>query len=142
MYLRILLLMLLSSLCGCVEVIDAQTALLQQSRGGLSLVRTSIESRQQTIESLLTRDRKQLDEAFDADVIQQTTLSPGWVIEARQIYAAALDGLVRRDASIRNAFETDLDNLRAIDEALAEVDRLNQTQLQWTQSLRSIQPKP
>jgi hypothetical protein len=123
-------------------MIDAQSALLQQSRNGLSLVRSSIESRQQTIESFLTRDRKQLDEAFDSDVIQQTTLSPGWVIEARQVYAAALDGLVRRDASIRNAFETDLDNLRAIDEALAEVDRLNQTQLQWTQALRSIQTKP
>lgn len=142
MCLRILLLLLFSSLCGCVEVIDAQSALIQQSRRGLSLVRTSVESRQETIESLLSRQREKLDEAFDADVIQQTTLSPGWVVEARQVYAAALDALMRRDASIRRAFETDIDNLRAIDEALAEVDRLNQAQLQWTQPLRSMQFNP
>ncbi|MBC8105813.1 MAG: hypothetical protein H7Z14_04415 [Anaerolineae bacterium] len=119
---------LLITATGCVPAIDAEIALIEQSRRGVSMVRESIDSRRDQVGLISQLDRRRLDDAFDADVRQQPQITPKWVIEARGAYGVALDALHRRDMAAKNAVDADVDNLGAIDESLAELARLNRAQ--------------
>lgn len=116
------------SLAGCTPAIDAELALIGQSRKGVAMVRESIDSRQSLLASAIANDRRELEAAFDLDLAQRESIDAAWVREARLAYSAALDALSRRHAASRAAQEADLDNLAAIDEALAELERLNRAQ--------------
>lgn len=126
-----LLLCIIPLVTGCAPVIQAELDLVAASRKGVAMTRESVEARQELVSSLLKRDRDALATAFDEDVLAQDALDPAWVIEARRAYATAFEAMVRRDESVRASFLADLDNLAAIDEALVELERLNQQQLQW-----------
>ena len=126
-----LLLCIVPLMTGCAPMIQSEVDLLAASRKGVSMTRESIESRQEMVATLLKKDRDALATAFDEDVLSRDALDPAWVIEARRAYSIAFEAMVRRDESVRQTFATDLDNLIAIDEALVELERLNQQQLQW-----------
>lgn len=126
-----LLLLIVPLVAGCAPVIQAEVDLIAASRKGVAMTRESVESRQEMVAMLLRKDRDALAVAFDEDLLARDTLDAAWVIEARRAYSIAFEALVRRDESVRASFEADLDNLTAVDEAMAELERLNQQQLQW-----------
>ncbi len=126
-----LLLCIIPLVTGCAPMIQSELDLLAASRKGVTMTRESIGSRQETVATLLKKDRDALATAFDEDLLAQDTVDAAWVIEARRAYSIAFEAMVRRDESVKASFQADLDNLAAIDEALVELERLNQQQLQW-----------
>ncbi len=129
------MLLVICAITGCAPMIEAEIGLIDQSRKGVAMVSDSVAARREMIRALLQKDRAALDAAFDEDVIEQSEIDSSWVIEARRAYAVALDALVRRDEAADRSIDADLDNLNAIDDALIELERLNQQQAQWFQRL-------
>ena len=79
------------SISGCAPYLQAQTDLVAQSRKGIAMISTSLAAQQKTIEQYQRLQRRQLDEAFDADVREQSALTPQWVIDHRRAYVMAID---------------------------------------------------
>ena len=94
-----LLIFTLLTTVGCMPGAEAQRALLAQADRGVSLLGGSIDERQRLHEAEQARLRARLDDAFDADLRQQPTMSVEDVIEARRAYAAGIDAL--HDAAMR-----------------------------------------
>jgi len=125
-------LLLLICTGGCASYTQVQMDLVEQARKGVALVAQSHESRQQLIDELHVTRRRQLDEAFDADVRDVgDQLTPDWVIDHRRAYAAGIDALAgARNASLEAA-EMERSNLAATDEALRRLYWLQSIQMQW-----------
>lgn len=72
----------------------------------------------------LARDRQALAErrealrtAFEADLAGRSELDAGWVRDAAEGYAAAVEGLVRHEAELERMRRQRVENLRAACEA-------------------------
>ncbi|HEY0007729.1 MAG TPA: hypothetical protein VGB55_03310 [Tepidisphaeraceae bacterium] len=114
---------------GCAPTIDAELGLITQSRRGVALVKQSLDDRQASATIAQKSQRRRLEEAFDADVMAQQSLSADWIIAARQAYAATLDALNHQAATANRSVEVDRQNLDAVDAALQQLDTLNRAQL-------------
>lgn len=116
---------------GCTHRLEVEQQLLQASRNGIERVRESMETQQQLIDYWMQRDRQELSDAFEQDLQDQPYPDVSWVHEAHQAYRIALEAKIRRDESIRQCFRIDMDNLNAIQQALSQIEQLNQHQFQW-----------
>ncbi|MCC6422401.1 MAG: hypothetical protein IT447_02905 [Phycisphaerales bacterium] len=125
-----LILLLLFTTTGCVSYQQAQLDLLQQARNGIALCDQSRQEHRAVADELDTIRRKQLDEAFDADVREHQPLSPDWVIEHRRAYAVGLQAMVAAHAASVKADETQARNIKAIDAALERAQWLISMQMQ------------
>jgi len=126
-----LLLTLMVLAQGCAPYAQVQIDLLEQSRRGIVQVHRSLDQKSELIKSFHAQRRRQLDEAFDADVRQRAELTPEWVIDARRTYAAAIDVLHEASSASARAAEIDRRNLAAIDQALQQAIWLQSAQLRW-----------
>jgi hypothetical protein len=122
--------LLLLSLNGCAYL-DAQGRLVEQARKGVALAAADQAGHAALIEQLQTLRRKALDEGFDADVRQQTTLSADWVIEHRRMYGAGLEALNTWHASATAADRAAAANLKAVDAALERLGWLQAVAAGW-----------
>lgn len=116
---------------GCAPIVGAQVDLVHQARQGLLRLAESVDAREQASDELTRLRRARLDEAFDADVRDQPTLTSQWVIAHRQAYATGLSALQDAQAQARRACQVARDNLAATDAALQRAHWLMQVQLQW-----------
>jgi hypothetical protein len=117
---------------GCTSYTRVQMDLVEQARKGLALIALSHESRQQVIDELHITRRRQLDEAFDADVRDVgDQLTIDWVIEHRRAYAAGIDALAGARNVSREAADIERSNLAATDEALRRLYWLQSLHMQW-----------
>jgi len=119
-----LLIFTLLTSVGCMPGAEAQRALLAQADRGVSLLGGSIDERQRRHEAEQARLRARLDDAFDADLRQQPTMSVEDAIEARRAYAAGIDALHDAAMRTRDALAADRANLRATRAALARLRAL------------------
>jgi hypothetical protein len=103
---------------------EAQRALLAEVDRGVSLLGRSIDARQRLHEAEHARLRARLDDAFDADLRQQPTMSVEDVIEARRAYAAGIDAIHDASMRTRDALAADRANLRATRAAVARLRSL------------------
>lgn len=115
---------------GCAYI-EAQSQLTQQVRKGIALVATAQAEHGALIDKLDKLQRQKMDDAFDADVRQQQTLSPDWVIEHRRAYAAALDVLARWRSAASAANQSAAANLKSIDAALQRLQWLQSVEMSW-----------
>lgn len=114
---------------GCAPYVQVQSDLVTQARRGVALAMQLEASRLETLQALHELRRRQLDEAFDADVLSRAALDPQWVIDARKAYAIGLDlQHQQHHAALRNA-EAARINLQAIDQALERLAWLQELQL-------------
>ena len=88
-----LLVLLLFTATGCASYQQEKLDLLQPARNGLVLCDQSRQELRALADELDALRRKQLDEAFDADVQARQPLSADWVIEHRRAYAAGLQAM-------------------------------------------------
>lgn len=124
-------LLLLCLLVGCAHPLQVEQQLLQTSRNGIGMIRKSLENQQKLIENWMQKDRQELSDAFEQDLKNQPMPDESWVLEAHQAYRIALETKIRRDESIRHGFRIDMDNLDAVEQALVQIEQLNDRQLQW-----------
>lgn len=127
------LLLLLFCTAGCASYQQAQIDLLQQARDGLKLCDQVRQEHRAVADELDQLRRRRLDEAFDADVRENQTLTADWVIEHRRAYAAGLQALVLAHTASLAADETHTRNLKAIDAALERAQWLISIQMQLLQ---------
>ena len=127
----IVLLIPLLLLAGCQPYVQAQMDLVEQARRGVELARASQEQSRGAIEQLHDIQRKQLDDAFDADVRGRGSLDIPWIIAHRKAYALGLDALARERQAAENAHAAALRNLAATDAALEQFAWLQSLQLKW-----------
>ena len=118
----------------------AAMELLGVARGAVAQARTELQADHD--------DRLSLVTAFDADVRlvaaggivtadgEPVTLSPEWVISARQGYGAAREALVEQMLAMEADHAVRQDNLVAADEAIDQAGRL---MLQWSLLSESVQ---
>jgi len=130
---KTLLLLLFFSITGCASYQQVQLDLLQQARDGLKLCDQSRQEHRAVADELDQLRRRQLDEAFDADVQTRQALSADWVIEHRRAYAAGLAALFSAHAASIAADEAHARNLKAIDAALERAQWLTSVQMQLLQ---------
>src|SRR5437773_3154323 len=98
-----LCILFLSMLSGCAEYTAIQMNLVEQARKGVAITQKSLVEKSQVIEQYEKQQRRRLDDAFDADVRENASLSGDWVIEHRRAYSAALDALVQQQQASREA---------------------------------------
>ncbi|MFN4241810.1 MAG: hypothetical protein ACK4PI_01080 [Tepidisphaerales bacterium] len=113
---------------GCGPYAQWQAELASQGREGLRRVDAAREASSKAVRQYLLERRQRLDEAFDADVRAQGTLDAEFVIAARRLYAAGLDGLAEAAARQAEADRVAADNAAAADAALAALQRLLEAQ--------------
>jgi hypothetical protein len=128
---KALCLILISALTGCAQYTAIQMNLVEQARKGVAITQKSLAEKSQVLEEYEKLQRRRLDEAFDADVRENHSLSSDWVIEHRRAYSAALDALFNQQQATRDAQLADERNLAAIDDALARVLWLQSVELHW-----------
>jgi hypothetical protein len=115
---------------GCAPYADVQSQLIDQTSRGVAALQQSLEHMSQIVAQHHALRRRQLDDAFDADVRQRepSKLGADWIIEHRRAYAAALDALSAARVASIEADETDRRNVHAARDALER--------LRWLQSLQ------
>lgn len=113
---------------GCGPYAQWQAELASQGREGLRRVDAAREASSKAVRQYLAERRQRLDEAFDADVRAQAALDAEFVIGARRLYAAGLDGIAEAAARQAEADRVAADNAAAADAALAALQRLLEAQ--------------
>ena len=116
-------------LTGCVPYTKAEMALAEQARKGLTIVRAAHADHAAMAGRLTELQRKQLDEAFDADVRDARELSADWIVEHRKAYAAGVDALNIQKAASTSAASAAARNVEAAEAALRELQRLQNARL-------------
>ena len=112
-------LLLLTS--GCQVYTQAQVDLIEQSRKGLAMVSQSLDAQHQTIQRFHHQQRRNLDDAFDADVRAQSSLGADWVIDHRIAYSLAIDALNASRDQLNTSRENDLRTLAAVELSLQQL---------------------
>ncbi len=118
-------------LSACAPYAQAQTDLLDQSRRGIVMARQTQASYAAVVDQLHDLQRQRIDDAFDADVREQKSLSADWVIESRKAYAAAVDAMAQQQAAAKQSAVGAQQNLDAIDQAMQRVRWLVTLPLSW-----------
>ena len=115
---------------GCASYAQVQSQLVEQTSRGVTALQQSLEVKSQIVAEHHAQRRRQLDDAFDADVQHRdpSKLSAAWVIEHRRAYAAALDALSAARVASVQADEADRRSAKATRDALER--------LRWLQSLQ------
>lgn len=124
-----LLIVVALAAAGCAEYGERKVELAEQARRGVKMARDATERREQQLAAFDARQRTQLDEAFDADVLNRSGLTPDWVVSHRRAYAVALDALRNRRIEAERARQQALSNLDAVDAALAQLQEMERAQL-------------
>ena len=130
----------LSMLTGCAQYTSIQMNLVEQARKGVAITQKSLAEKSQVIEEFEKQQRRRLDDAFDADVRENASLSVDWVIEHRRAYSAALDALAVQRQATRDAQIADERNLAAVDDALNRVLWLQSIELRFANLPQEIKP--
>ena len=133
-------LLITCTISGCAQYTAVQMNLIEQARKGVVLTRESLAGKSQIIDKFQEQQRARLDDAFDADVREQSTLTSDWVIEQRRAYSAALNAMITQQQATRDARIADEKNLTAIDDALSQVLLLQSIQLRLANSFQEIKP--
>jgi hypothetical protein len=114
---------------GCSRYTQVEMNLAEQARRGVAIARQSAATKDDVVQRYHALQRKQLDDAFDADVRDRADLSTDWVIEARRAYATGLDALSTENLAAELSADAERSTLDAADVALQR--------LKWLQSIRS-----
>jgi hypothetical protein len=120
-----------SFLYGCTPYAQVQMALVDQSRRGIENARATQASYADVIDQLHALQRQRLDEAFDADARTMPNLDAQWVIDARCVYAAAIDAMDERRFAAKQSALVAQQNLDATDLALQRLKWLQSVPLSW-----------
>ena len=136
----ILLALSLAPSPGCSTYSQTQVDLIDQTRRGVAMARGNQAVFGKLAEQLSLLQRKQLDDAFDADVQDQKTPPAAWMIDHRRAYAAAIDALDQQRFSLQQSSIVAGENLDAIDQALQRLRWLNEIPLSWLQQLTGGSP--
>jgi len=118
---------------GCAPYLDAQSALVNQTRKGLDNLEHSLGEKSQIVRAFYDARRKQLDDAFDQDVRQRAELSSEWIIEHRRAYASALDAISSARESSKQNLDADRRTIAAMRAALDRLKWLQSMQFRFTQ---------
>lgn len=124
----------LSSLCslclggflsvGCAPYVQSQVDLIEQSRKGVAMISQSLDAQAKTIDQFQQRQRTMIDDAFDTDVREQTSLDADWIIDHRIAYGMALDALNESRHQSQLSHQQDQRTLEAIQLALQKLEWL------------------
>jgi len=125
---------------GCAQYTAVQMTLVQHARKGALLTQQSLAEKSRLIEQFQKRARARLDDAFDADVREQSELSADWVIDHRRAYSAAMDAMNEQLQATRAAQVADEKNLASIDDALQRVLWLQSIELRFANLPQEIKP--
>jgi hypothetical protein len=125
--------LMLCGIVGCAPYTQSKVELVAQARRGVGLVQQSHAGRQTLVDSMYDHQRRQLDMAFDADVCSRPALSADWVVEHRKAYGVGIDAIEASRSASRHVADADADNLRAIDQALTQLNRLHEHELNLPQ---------
>ena len=106
---------------GCSSYTATQMRLVEQARKGVAIWQTRETAKDDEVRSAYAAKRKALDQAFDADIQQQQTLTPEWVVEARKAYAVGLNALAQNQAIALANNDAARRDAAATDEALARL---------------------
>ena len=127
---RYVIVLLVVTLAGCA-VNDARLKLAGGVWAGLDLCDQAIRDRDDLLASAQDSQRRRLDQAFDADVRQQTLLSADWVIEHRRIYSSALDALADQRDELARRSAADEANIAATRAAVERIKQFAAMQRSW-----------
>ena len=125
----VILLSLSLLLTGCTPYTKAEIALAEQARKGLAILRAAHADHAALAGRVTELQRRQLDEAFDADVREARELSVDWILEHRKAYSAGLEALATQRAASTSAAGAAARNVEATEAALAELQRLQNARL-------------
>jgi hypothetical protein len=106
---------------GCSSYTATQMRLVEQARKGVAIWQTRETAKDDEVRSAYAAKRKALDQAFDADIQQQQTLTAQWVVEARKAYAVGLNALAQNQAIALANNDAAKRDAAATDEALARL---------------------
>jgi hypothetical protein len=106
---------------GCSSYTATQMRLVEQARKGVAIWQTRETAKDDEVRSAYAAKRKALDQAFDADIQQQQTLTAQWVVEARKAYAVGLNALAQNQAIELANNDAARRDAAATDEALARL---------------------
>jgi hypothetical protein len=120
-----------SFLAGCSPYAQVQMALVDQSRKGIENARATQASYVDVVDQLHALQRQRLDDAFDADAQATPNLDAQWVIDARRVYAAAIDAMAERRFAAKQSATVAQRNLDAVDQALQRLKWLQAVPLSW-----------
>jgi hypothetical protein len=116
-----LILLMLFACAGCAPYARVQIDLLEQAYTGVARSRQSLEQKSRIVAAYHQLRRRQLDDAFDADVRARAQLSPEWVIEHRRAYSTALDAIASAKTQSELAADAERRNVAAVERALQQV---------------------
>ena len=114
-------LMLCVCTSGCSSYTASQMRLVEQARKGVVIWQARETARDDDVRSAYAAKRKALDQAFDADIQQQQSLTAQWVVEARKAYAVGLNALAQNEATALANNDAEKRDAAATDEALARL---------------------
>jgi hypothetical protein len=106
---------------GCSSYTATQMRLVEQARKGVAIWQTRETAKDDEVRSAYAAKRKALDQAFDADIQQQQTLTAQWVVEARKAYSVGLNALAQNQAIALANNDAARRDAAATDEALARL---------------------
>jgi hypothetical protein len=98
--------------------------LIEQSRKGVTMISQSLDAQQKSIEEFQRHQRRAIDDAFDTDVREKSSLDADWVIDHRIAYAAAIDALNDSRHLQQLSHQQDQRTLAAIELALQKLEWL------------------
>ena len=98
---------------GCARYAQIKLDLNQHALRSIEQLEFATDERQSLVENLIQQQRARLDAAFDADVLQNDTLSPQWVMDARKAYAMGIDAIHAQRAAALRAHDAMLQHLAA-----------------------------
>lgn len=114
---------------GCSSYTASQMALAGQARKGVAAWAARETARDDEVKQAYAARRKALDQAFDADVRQQTAPGADWIIEARKAYAIGLGALGQAQSAALAGNDAARRDAAATDAALAQLQYLMSIQL-------------
>ena len=112
------------ALSGCQLVSGTERELIGYSQQGVAMLRQGITEKSAVIDQFHQLRRKQLDDAFDADVRDRQSLDAKWVIDARKAYAIGLDALREDQTQSLRATSSQLHTADSIKTALEKLQML------------------
>ena len=117
---------------GCATWTNNKDGLVDQAQRAVELTRGSITDRSRQAHQAFDTRRKQLDDAFDADVTERRDLSADWIVIHRQFYGKAVDQLHAARLKQSELDRNDKDNLQALSRVLDELRAIHSVERKLT----------
>lgn len=127
---------------GCAPYLTLKRDLLEKTDLAVASLEQSSADRRLLIDELRQARIDRLNEAFDADVRNQTAPSHAWIIDHRRAYAVGIQAIERSIRQSERSLDADQANARAARAAILQLRTLHDREASFINSISDNQPVP